>query len=149
MRLHATLVDKLCAIGGQARTSAAKSAHPTNTDPAAWRAHWRDLGQPWRTEPEIDEKRKEELASRRATIHDPVQSVYPFKDVKLNRADVEWLLETHEGGRGPVDLSNEQQRNRWGLDLRGAVLRDTDLSGLPLAHLRAGSEYDPPIHLEG
>jgi len=33
--------------------------------PEEWKAHWEVLGQGWRTEPEIDEKRQEELAQRR------------------------------------------------------------------------------------
>jgi uncharacterized protein YjbI with pentapeptide repeats len=54
----------------------------------------------------------------------------------LTRADIEWLLVTHDGGRGPVDWSDESQRGREGLDLRGAVLEGVDLSELPLARLR-------------
>jgi hypothetical protein len=52
--------------------------------------------------------------------------------VKLSRADVEWLLATHENGRGPVDWSDERQRKREGLDLGGANLCHTDLSHVPL-----------------
>jgi hypothetical protein len=43
---------------------------PTTDDPAAWRAYWERLGQPWRTEPEIDNARQEELASLRAITID-------------------------------------------------------------------------------
>ena len=31
------------------------------------------------------------------------QSRYPFRGVKLNRADVEWLLASHESGQGPIE----------------------------------------------
>lgn len=58
------------------------------------------------------------------------------KDINLNRADIEWLLATHEDGRGPVDWSDESQRKRKGLDLRGAYLSKVDLSNLPLACMR-------------
>jgi uncharacterized protein YjbI with pentapeptide repeats len=53
---------------------------------------------------------------------------------------VEWLLATHESGgmRGPVDWSDETQRKREGLDLRGADLRQMDLVRLPLAGTRGG-----------
>src|SRR5215467_14180264 len=61
------------------------------------------------------------------------QGIYPFKDLALSRADVEWLLATHENGRGAVDWSDESQRARTGLDLRGADLRRVDLQNLPLA----------------
>jgi len=60
---------------------------------------------------------------------------YPFKNIKLSRADVEWLLATHENGLGPVDCSDETQRQRVGIDLRGADLRRVHLQNLPLARL--------------
>jgi len=58
--------------------------------------------------------------------------------MQLNRADVEWLLATLEHGRGPVDWNGEGQRNRKGLDLRGARLEGADLRQLPLAKLQGG-----------
>ena len=93
--------------------------HPSTGDAEAWQAYWKAQGQPWRTEPEIDKKRQEELTQRRAIVPDIEKGIYPFKDVKLSRADVEWLLATHEDGRGPIDWSDENQRERLGLDLRG------------------------------
>jgi hypothetical protein len=95
---------------------------PTTNDKENWKAYWKQQGQPWRTEPEIDAERQKYLAERRAIVADIENSTYPFKNVKLNRADVEWLLATHENGRGPVDWNDEKQRNRLGLDLRGANL---------------------------
>jgi hypothetical protein len=62
--------------------------------------------------------------------------IYPFQGMKLGRADVEWLLATHENGRGPVDWSDPNQRGREGLQLSGTDLRGIDLSGLPLACLQ-------------
>ena len=56
----------------------------------------------------------------------------------LRRGDVEWLLATHEGGRGPVNWDDETQRTRVGLDLRGADLRGADLRWLPLARTLGG-----------
>src|SRR5690242_9114334 len=85
------------------------------TSPEEWRQHWQSQGQPWRTEPEIDEQRQEELAQRRSIVPNIEQGIYPFRGVKLTRADVEWLLATHENGRGPVDWSDESQRKRKGL----------------------------------
>jgi uncharacterized protein YjbI with pentapeptide repeats len=98
-----------------------------------WNAHWAERGQPWRTEPEIDERRQAELAARRATAPDVVHGDYPFKGIRLERADIEWLLATHDDGRGPVDPHSESQRDRVGLDLRGSDLSHAVLSGLPLA----------------
>ncbi|HET8630491.1 MAG TPA: hypothetical protein VFL91_23985 [Thermomicrobiales bacterium] len=53
--------------------------------------------------------------------------------MRLDRADVEWLLATHDDGRGPVDPADPGQRDRVGLDLRGADLGRARLAGLPLA----------------
>ncbi len=111
---------------------------PAPDDREGWRTHWQTQGQPWRTELEIDQKRQAELDQRRAIAPNIEKGIYPFKDMKLTRADVEWLLATHENGRGPVDWSDEKQRGREGLDLRGAYLDQVDLSDLPLARLQGG-----------
>jgi Pentapeptide repeats (8 copies) len=117
--------------------------HPANDDPETWKAYWKAQGQPWRSEPEIDTVRQAFLTERRSITPDIKQGVYPFKDIKLSRADVEWLLATHENGRGPVLWEEEKDKSeymrRTGLDLRGAVVEDaTDLSALPLTRLRGG-----------
>jgi uncharacterized protein YjbI with pentapeptide repeats len=135
---------------------------PVNDDKEAWKAYWKAQSQPWRTEPEIDEKRHLYLEERRNITPDIEQGIYPFGGIRLNRADVEWLLATHVNGRGPVYWNDESQREREGLDLRGADLSNVDLSGLPLSHLRGGLSWDEvmnskvkvdgvpaAIHLEG
>jgi len=111
---------------------------PTADDRNAWHTYWQKLGQSWRTEPEIDAERQMYLAERLRIIPNIEQSIYPFKDIKLYRADIEWLLATQEEGRGPIDWSDERQRERLGLDLRGADLRKVDLNHLPLARIRVG-----------
>src|SRR6266705_971187 len=99
---------------------------PTTDNREKWRIYWEQQGQRWRTETEIDGKRQEELARRRTIVPDIETGIYPFKEIKLSRADVEWLLATHEssGLCGPVNWKHENQRDREGLDLRGADLRD-------------------------
>lgn len=92
----------------------------------------------WRKEPEIASTRQEFLRQRLAIVPDIQQNIYPFKDIKLTRADIEWLLINHEQGRGPVDWNDPTQRERPGLDLRGADLQRINLRGLPLAYLRGG-----------
>ena len=114
---------------------------PTSDDKEAWKEYWKQQEQPWRTEPEIDKKRQKYLNERRSISPDIEQGIYPFRGVKLNRADVEWLLATHENGYGPVDWSDESQRNRQGLDFRGADLRKADLHNLPLACTRFGPTW--------
>jgi uncharacterized protein YjbI with pentapeptide repeats len=116
--------DVLSVSGGQ---------RPVIHDHDAWPAFWIGQGQEWRTEPEIDAERQAELAEYLQVIPDVARGIYPFRRVKLNRADIEWLLATHEDGRGPVDYHDESQRERVGLDLRGADLSYAQLQNLPLA----------------
>src|SRR5947209_15927014 len=108
---------------------------PTTGDMNAWRDYWQKRGQLWRTEPEIDVERQKYLAERRSITPDIEQGIYSFKGIKLTRADIEWLLATHENGRGSVDWNDENQplrRRRRGLDMRGADLRPLNLDQLPL-----------------
>jgi hypothetical protein len=111
-------------------TQSSSLQHPTSNKPEVWKAYWKKQGQSWRTEPEIDVERQKYLAARRGVTPDIGQGIYPFRDIKLSRVDIEWLLETHENGRGPVDWSDEHQREREGLDLRGADLGDLPLAGI-------------------
>jgi uncharacterized protein YjbI with pentapeptide repeats len=135
---------------------------PSTNDQASWLNYWERMGQSWRTEPEISLKRQEYLAGRRAIFPDIQYGIYPFKDIQLSRADVEWLLATHDNGRGPIDANDEGQREYKGLDLRGANLHRVNLSDLPLAHMRGGLNFEDrtrfpslsecemaSIHLEG
>jgi Pentapeptide repeats (8 copies) len=115
---------------------------PAPDDRDAWRTYWEAQGQPWRTEPEIDEQRKRRLEACRSIQPDSERGIYPFGGMKLDRADVEWLLATHENGQGPVDWSDESQGRRKGLNLRGADLRHVDLERLPLTAIQGGLSLD-------
>src|SRR5260370_10463183 len=101
-----------------------------------WRERWSAHGQPWRTEPEIAAERQRSLAERRAIVPNVARGVFPFSGMALSRADVAWLLATHEQGHGPVASAEEGQRTREGLDLRCADLHGAERRGLPLARLR-------------
>src|SRR5215472_4874716 len=114
----------------QGSTQVPTLQRPTTSDPEAWKEYWKAQGQPWRTEPEIDAERQKHLTERRSITPGIEKGLYPFKDMRLSRADVEWLLATHENGRGAVDWNDENQREREGLDLRGANVRQADLSYL-------------------
>ena len=107
---------------------------PTNDDPVAWEEYWDAQGQDWRWEPEIDAERQKYLDERRNKPDDFLNDIHPFENIHLNRADVEWLLATHEGGRGPVDWNDESQRKRDGLNLLRADLSHANLSKLPLSN---------------
>src|SRR5690348_8360053 len=121
---------------------AAALPHPSTEDAEAWKAYWQAQGQPWRTTPEIDTERQEELTQRRVIVPDIEKGIYPFKGMKLNRADVEWLLATHKNGQRVGDENDWRQPGPDGLDLCGADLRRVDLSLLPLTRLRAGLKGD-------
>jgi uncharacterized protein YjbI with pentapeptide repeats len=132
------LIKRDTLLGEQNRLQQTTWTKPENDDRQEWMLYWRRTRQSWRREPEIDDERKKFLAKRRKIKPDEKQGIYPFKDIKLSRADVEWLLATHGNGRGPVDWNDESQREREGLDLRGADLRELDLYELPLARIIAG-----------
>jgi hypothetical protein len=76
---------------------------PTTDDPEAWKTYWKTQGWPWRTEPEIDADRQKYLAERRNVKPNIEKGIYPFKDVKLSRADVEWLLAKKDNAQETVD----------------------------------------------
>lgn len=107
-------------------------AQPAPDDREGWKTYWKGRQQPWRTEPEINIARQQELATYYAVPPDPEKEIYPFGGAKkLGRADVEWLLATY------AKSSSLEQ----GLDLRGADLNGEDLSGLPLIGLRGGIAF--------
>ncbi|MGI9061889.1 MAG: hypothetical protein ACR2H5_25320 [Ktedonobacteraceae bacterium] len=111
---------------------------PTEEDHKSWLVDWQQQGYLWRTEAEITEKQKTFLAECLRVVPDIKQGIYPFKETRLARADIEWLLATHQGGRGLVEWHNPMQHLRIGLDLRGANLIGVDLHALPLSRIHAG-----------
>jgi uncharacterized protein YjbI with pentapeptide repeats len=114
-----------------------------------WRAHWQKEGMSWRVEPEIPKQRKEVLRQRLSIQSSVERGQYPFKGLRLSRADVEWLLAEHGGALGPVDWADPDQRRRDGLDLRGADLSGVNLTCLPLARIRGGLTPDEYIPIFG
>jgi uncharacterized protein YjbI with pentapeptide repeats len=92
----------------------------------------------WRTESEISGERQRFLRQCLLVAPDVQQGVYPFREISLTRADIEWLLTTHEQGHGPIEWSKPEQRAREGIDLRGARMEHVDLRNLPIACLRGG-----------
>jgi hypothetical protein len=125
---------------------------PSTEDAEAWIAYWEAQGQAWRTEPEISTERQKFLKERLSVIPNRKQGIYPFKGIKLNRADVEWLIDIHGGGQIEHKLT---ERTR-GLDFRGADLSYVDLQRLPLTRLQGVGEQrglnqlkrrESPMHL--
>ena len=134
-------------------SKAPPSFQPQNTgDDRAWHAYWQAQAQPWRTEPEIDIERQQYL-DEHLTIKEREWERYPFKDIILDRADVEWLLANYNDERRFTGQSYQLLQKRNGLDLRGADLRKVDLHDLPLkgvdlynAHLEETDLRE--VHLE-
>jgi uncharacterized protein YjbI with pentapeptide repeats len=116
-------------------------ASPT-TDAEKWQAHWKQQGQPWRREPSIDAERQLFLASCLEGGVAIEQGKYPFKGMRLFRADVEWLLAVAEESNRDGTRGEPQP----GLDVRGADLSGVDLSHLPLMRLRAGLSLEEGRH---
>jgi uncharacterized protein YjbI with pentapeptide repeats len=111
-----------------------------------WRAYWKEQGQPWRSEPPIDEERQQWLSSCVQRGADIEQGKYPFKGMRLSRADVEWLLADEEERNSQERTGGGDSRKPPGLDVRGADLSGVDLSHLPLVRLHAGLSLEEGRH---
>jgi len=120
------------------QTATAVQQRPAPEGYSSWPDYWEARGMPWRTEPEVEQERQRYLAERRGIEPNIEKGLYPFREekggIRLDRADVEWLLATHEHGRGPVWWEEERDKSenerREGLDARGADLRGVLRGGL-------------------
>ena len=124
------------------RRNISQVQRPNSDNDEEWSAFWKTQNQDWRIKPEISSERQAELDTCRNIKPNHKKGIYPFKGIELERADIEWLLATHENGRGYVDWKDTNQQQREGLDVRGANLSGKDLSNLPLTHLRGGLTGD-------
>jgi hypothetical protein len=87
-----------------------------------WQAYWKQQGQPWRSEPPIDQERQQLLASCLQGGADFEQGKYPFKGMRLSRADVEWLLAAEEERSArEITGGGDSRKPGPGLDVRGAA----------------------------
>src|SRR5438128_1379968 len=120
-------------------------------------AEWSDRSMKWRTEPEISKDRQHRLFALIRTVP-PGEDYFPLVLEPLTRADVEWLIANsyHEniklmermkqiiakgelGVRFDLETIRELRQKIFAIvfqaqfiDLRGAILKDVDLSGIPL-----------------
>src|SRR5947207_15939159 len=99
-------------------TTTTPPQRPNANNRDEWRAYWKAQDQSWRTEPEIDANRQKYLKDCLTIVPDYEQGRYPFRDVSLSRADVEWLL--------------ARPKSRSKLHLQASDLQKIDLSGLAL-----------------
>lgn len=114
-----------------------------------WQAYWKSQGQPWRIEPIIDGERQQHLLSYWQGEVDIERGMYPFKGVRLSRADVEWLLAAQKQSSAEEDTGgskSEYSQKSPGLDVRGADLSGVNLSYLPLMSLHAGLSLEEGRH---
>ncbi len=118
-------------------TNPAKVRYPSNDDPAVWRSYWRQMEQPWRTEPEISPERQRYLMNLYKRSLSSPQSDPPFARIILHRGDIEWLQQTTvrmnfeipTGRINPrlLDVHGADIRaNLKGLDLKNVARRDAD-----------------------
>lgn len=56
-------------------THAPAIQHSASDDKEAWKTYWKKQGQPWRTEPEIDQERQEFLNKCRTTTPNIEQGI--------------------------------------------------------------------------
>jgi uncharacterized protein YjbI with pentapeptide repeats len=127
-------------MGEQANKLPSRPLRPGTVDSGAWRNYWDALKYTQCEELSIDANRQAELESYRSIDPNIEQAIYPFKNVRLSRADIRWLLATQENRYESGEASNENAqgfRGR-GLDLRGADLRQVDLRGLSLRGVYGG-----------
>jgi uncharacterized protein YjbI with pentapeptide repeats len=116
-------------------------------DTETWQAYWKHQGQPWRSEPLIDQERQHLVASCLQTGVDIEQGKYPFQGMRLSRADVEWLLGAEEEKSARERTGSDHSRKSGtGLDVRGADLSGANLSRLPLMRLHAGLTLEEGRH---
>jgi uncharacterized protein YjbI with pentapeptide repeats len=129
----------------QDHPSSSVSPSPAH-DAGTWQAYWKEQGQPWRSEPLIGGERQQRLSSCAQGGVDIEQGKYPFKGLRLSRADVEWLLAAEEQRSAQESTGGGNSRKPPGLDVRGADLSGVDLSYLPLMRLRAGLSLEEGRH---
>ena len=122
-----------------ARRNTKKPINPEHSQPITTKN-----ANPWHSGLEISLDRQKYLTEQRKKTADLQKGIYPFNDIepKLTCADIGWLLETHEDGRGPIDINDKQQLDRTSLDLRGADLQRADLRRFPLALLLGGLNWE-------
>ena len=69
-----------------------------------------DLVEAWWDGEELPSKsRRTWLAHRRKISPDIEKGIYPFGGQILDRADVVWLLKTHNNGSGPVEWNPDRE----------------------------------------
>jgi uncharacterized protein YjbI with pentapeptide repeats len=128
---------------------------PISGGDTAWSDYWAARGTPWRTEPEVDAQRQRFLADCRTRRPSWQLDGFPFGGIRLARADIEWLLATHEdqGVVGPVVQNwvdevpaSLCEAGGEGEDGLGAPLAGADLQSVAMDLLLRGMQWASGQH---
>jgi len=98
--------------------------------------------------PDADEYYQKYLAKLRDIVPTIRRNTYPFKGIRLTRANIEALLKVHRHWQVSEDQNNQHQSKLQKLDLRGADLHKLDLRGLPLKEIDFSGANLRGVHLE-
>ncbi len=126
------------------------SSSPLSPAPAhdaeTWQAYWKQKRQPWRSEPPIDEERQQLLANCLQGSVAIERGKYPFRGMRLSRADVEWLLAAAEERSARESTSDGHSRKPPSLDVRGADLSGVQGSGCATSFIYLPTLFFTPSH---
>src|SRR5437899_658504 len=131
-----------------------ETLRPKPEDRPAWKKYWEERGQLWRIEPEIDSKRQAELVQFFEKMSSGISFVMPegittqldsgvaiihpwpgkefriiSENIKLNRADVEFILSLRQKEREEAKKDSSNQTDLGWSILNGANLEEADLRG--------------------
>ncbi len=84
---------------------------PSNThNSETWKAYWKEQGQPWRTEPAIDEERQQRLLSYYQGVADIERGMYPFKGSPYYRYHWRIVLSDRRVRKGIAKIEAYQRK---------------------------------------
>jgi uncharacterized protein YjbI with pentapeptide repeats len=86
----------------------------------------------------VDAERESFLLNCLSVEADLSQRLFPFKGVRLERRDIEWLIAFQQGTVSQTEVPGSPRQASGFVDLRGADLRDVDLSRLNLKGMLGG-----------
>lgn len=99
--------------------------------------------------PVVDDYYQKYLAKLRNIVPAIRRNTYPFKGIRLSRANVERLLQAHHDWQASVSQNNSLQWEPKVLDLRGANLQKVDLRRFSLKLIDFSGANLRGAHLEG
>src|SRR5260221_149144 len=74
-----------------------------------WPTSWPTHDQQSIIKPKISAEREEQLKKLRAVPVDIQKGIYPFKGIKLDRVDIEWLIVTNDAQYATLDWMGQKR----------------------------------------